>query len=198
MKRFFAWLASWGPWGILGLSFVESLGIPNPGGTDFALVALAAAQPEHAVLAAALASLGSLVGTLIFFEITRKGGEAFLERYTQKGRAARFRLWYQHYGLVTVFISALVPIPILPFKVFAACAGAMGVQRGKFLAVLASARIPRYAGLAYLGTRLGPESWPWVRGHMWQLAGVAGVLFLVLFGAVNWFDRARVARAQAA
>ena len=42
MKRLLTWLASWGPWGLLWLSLVESLGIPNPGGTDFALVAMAA------------------------------------------------------------------------------------------------------------------------------------------------------------
>ena len=158
MKQFFAWLASFGPMGLLGLSFVECLGIPNPGGTDFALVAFAAARPQDAFLGAMLASLGSILGSAIFFEITRKGGEAFLNRYTATARANKFRKWYRYYGLATVFISALVPIPILPLKVFAACAGAMGVARSRFLTVLGLARIPRYLGLAYLGTRLGPES----------------------------------------
>ena len=196
MKQFFAWLASFGPMGLLGLSFVECLGIPNPGGTDFALVAFAAARPQDAFLGAMLASLGSIVGSAVFFEITRKGGEAFLNRYTATARANKFRKWYRYYGLATVFISALVPIPILPLKVFAACAGAMGVARSRFLTVLGLARIPRYLGLAYLGTRLGPESWPWVKSHVWQLSIFAGLLFAILFGGLRWFEQSRLGRVQ--
>ncbi len=64
-------------------------------------------------------------------------------------------MWFQKYGLVTVFVPALVPLPFLPFKAFAACAGAMGVSRWRFLGVLAVGRILRYLGLAYLGVKLG-------------------------------------------
>ena len=191
MKRFFEMLAGFGPLGLLGLAFVESLGIPNPGGTDVALVALAAARPEQAALCGLYAVLGSVAGSAIFFEIMRKGGEAFLARRAQSPRAMRFREWYQRYGLVTVFVSALVPIPFLPFKVFAACAGALGVSRRRFLTVLTAARAPRYGALAYLGTQLGPDSWPWVRGHVWHLTGISVVLCLILFAVAHWLDRSR-------
>jgi uncharacterized membrane protein YdjX (TVP38/TMEM64 family) len=78
-----------------------------------------------------------------------------------------------------VFIPAAVPIPILPLKLFVACAGALGVRRSRFLAVILAARIPRYAGLAYLGVRFGTAAGPWIRSHLWQMtAGV--VLFAVL------------------
>ncbi len=194
MKRFFAWLSSFGLWGLLGLSFVESLGIPNPGGTDFILVGFAAARPDQAYLGALMATLGSLLGSAIFYEITRKGGEKFLDRYTDSGRGRKFRNWYRYYGLATVFIAALVPIPIMPLKVFAACAGAMGVSRSRFLLVLGAARVPRYTALAYLGTRLGPESWPWIKSHVWELTLFAAVLLLLMFGGLKWLDRRRVDR----
>jgi membrane protein YqaA with SNARE-associated domain len=197
MKQLLASLLSWGPPGLLILAIVESLGIPNPGGTDIALIAIAAAQPQSAALAAALAGLGSLIGSTVFFEINRRGGEALLSRYTKSGRGKRLRIWYHHYGLVTVFISALVPIPFLPFKLFAACAGALGVPRKYFIAVLILARIPRYAGLAYLGTQLGPDSWPWIRAHVLHLTVIAILLFVVLFMLVRWVERTRIGKATA-
>jgi membrane protein YqaA with SNARE-associated domain len=195
MQQFLASLLAWGPPGLLVLAIVESLGIPNPGGTDIALIALSAAQPQSAALGAVLATVGSLIGSSVFFEINRRGGEALLSRYTKSGRGKRFSLWYRHYGLVTVFIAALVPIPFLPFKLFAACAGALGVPRKNFIAVLVLARIPRYAGLAYLGTRLGPDSWPWIRGHVLHLTAFAIVLFVALYMLVRWMDRSRIAKA---
>ena len=53
------------------LAMVESAGIPNPGGTDVLLLFMAAARPEDAALSAALAVVGSLVGSMFFFERSR-------------------------------------------------------------------------------------------------------------------------------
>lgn len=185
-------LVSWGPLGLLLLSMIESAGIPNPGGTDALLLVLTIARPENAWMCAAAAVMGSLTGTSVFFEITRRGGERYLARRTASGRGARFRTWFLRYGLVTVFIPALLPIPFLPFKAFAACAGAMSISRTRFLLVLAAGRIPRYAALAYLGATLGKNSLTWVNGHLWPLLAVAIALFIALYGLIRWVDRNRV------
>ena len=185
MQHFLAILKAWGPLGVFGLSTVESLGIPNPGGTDFLLLYIAAVQPKNAMLSAALAVLGSLLGSIFFYEVTRKGGDALLYRYTSSGSGQRFRHWFQRYGLITVFIPALLPIPILPYKVFAACAGAMAVSRVRFFAVLTGARTVRYFALAYLGASLGDKAGPWLKGHLWHLLGLAVVLSLIL----GWWVR---------
>jgi membrane protein DedA with SNARE-associated domain len=115
MKHFRDILVSWGPLGLLLWSAMESAGIPNPGGTDFMLLALAIALPSQAFLCALAAVVGSLAGSVVFYEITRRGGEKLLARYTSSGRGARFRGWFQRYGLSTVFVSALLPVPIMPF-----------------------------------------------------------------------------------
>ncbi len=91
MHHFLDLLKELGPVGVLILSMVESAGIPNPGGTDFLLLFITAARPEDAVLTAALAVVGSLVGSLFFFELLRRGGEKFLAKYTASGRGLRFR-----------------------------------------------------------------------------------------------------------
>jgi membrane protein YqaA with SNARE-associated domain len=192
MRHFLDVLVSWGPLGILALSAIESVGIPNPGGTDWLLLVLTIARPADAVVCAAMAVIGSLAGSVIFFEIMRKGGERYLARNTASGRGLRLRAWFLRYGLVTVFIPALLPIPILPFKVFAACAGAMRVPRGRFLLVLAAARIPRYAGLAYLGASLGENSGPWLKDHIWHMLALAALLFLMLYGVIRRAGRTRL------
>jgi membrane protein DedA with SNARE-associated domain len=96
---------------------------------------------------------------------------------------------------VTVFIPALVPLPFLPFKAFAACAGAMGVNRWRFLGVLAVGRILRYSGLAYLGVSLGTveNSKAWVKSHTWQMVIFAVGIFLFFYLLMKFLDREAVA-----
>jgi membrane protein YqaA with SNARE-associated domain len=180
MHHFLEILKQLGPVGVLVLAMVESAGIPNPGGTDVLLLFMAAARPEDAALSGALAVVGSLVGSMFFFEVLRRGGEKFLTRHTASGRGQRFRAWFLRYGMITVFIPAFLPIPILPFKAFCACAAAMGVSRKRFLAVLAAARIPRYAALAYLGATLGEHSGTWLHDHGWYLLALGVVLAAAL------------------
>jgi membrane protein DedA with SNARE-associated domain len=143
------------------------------------------------MLCAILAAVGSLVGSSIFYEITRKGGEKFLAKYTSASNGQRFRDWFARYGLITVFIPALLPIPILPFKVFAACAGVMCVPRYRFFLVLAAARFPRYLALAYLGQQLGENSTVWLKDHLWHLLALAIAIGIALYALVRWVDARR-------
>jgi len=175
--------------GVFVLAFIESIGIPNPGGTDALLLLVAIARPDAAALCAILATAGSLLGSAVFYEIVRLGGDKFLLRHTLSGRGQRFRAWVHRYGMVTVFISALLPIPFLPLKVFCACACAMGVSRTRFMLVLAAGRIPRYAGLAYLGAKLGEHTSAWIQGHYWHMGALALALFAALYGLLKWNDR---------
>jgi membrane protein DedA with SNARE-associated domain len=191
MRRLRDVLISWGPAGIFLFAVIDSAGVPNPGGTDLLLIAVTIAQPASVVLAASLAVLGAIVGSVIFYEIFSRGGERLLTRYTATGRGLRLRAWFLRYGLITVFTPALLPIPILPYKVFAASAAAMRVGRLRFLLVIVAARIPRYFGLAYLGATLGENSMPWVAGHLWQFGVCAVVLFAALYLLVRFSGRTR-------
>ncbi|HLH43987.1 MAG TPA: VTT domain-containing protein [Bryobacteraceae bacterium] len=174
-------LASWGPLGVFGFAAAESAGIPNPGGTDLLLVAMTAARPSQSWLCALMAVMGSLAGTAVFFEMMRRGGEALLSRRASGRRGQKLSGWFKQYGIGTVFITGLLPVPGLPFKVFAACAGALGESRTRFLLVLLAARIPRYFALAFLGASLGDKSWPWIKSHTWQMAAAAAFLAAGLY-----------------
>jgi uncharacterized membrane protein YdjX (TVP38/TMEM64 family) len=151
-----------------------------PAAVDALVVAVGAVDPRAAYLSAALAVIGSTIGCLILFLLARKGGRRFLETRLQTGHARRFRSWFRRYGLMTVFIPALLPIP-LPTKALIITAGAFGAGVWPFLLVVLAARIPRYFGLAWLGSRVGENSMAWLWQHAWELAGITLVLCLLLW-----------------
>ena len=95
---------------------------------------------------------------LILFLIARRGGEAYFERHAQTPRGARMKRWFLEYGLLTVFIPALIPLPILPYKIFAIAAGAFQVRPVTYMIVLTVARILRYFSLAWFGKRFGDNT----------------------------------------
>jgi membrane protein YqaA with SNARE-associated domain len=189
MRHFWDVLVQWGPSGVFLISAIDSVGVPNPGITDVALILAAIASPANGALCAALAVLGSVIGAMIFFEIALRGGEKYLQRFTASGAGLRFRAWFLRYGLLTVFISALLPLPFLPLKVFMACAGAMGESRIRFMLVLAAGRIPRYFALVYLGVTLGQNSGAWIKGHLWQMGIFAVILFAALYVLIQFAGR---------
>lgn len=177
MKRFVSTLVSWGPLGLFFIALLDSAGIPMVGGVDALLLLLSSVDPGSAFGLAVIAVAGSAAGSLALYWIARRGGQAYLDRRTSGGRGRQLREWYRRYGLLTVFVPAVCPVPPLPMKVFILCAGAIGVSQFAFLAVLISARLIRYLGLAYLGMQLGREnSAAYLKSHGWLIFGVVVLL----------------------
>ena len=141
-----------------------------------------------ATSAAAAAVMGSLVGSLILFFVARAGGEHYLRRYTSHGRGARLKGWFMEYGLLTIFVPALVPIP-MPLKIFIISAGALGMNPFTFMLVMVAARVPRFFFLAWLGTRLGEQTLPYLKQHLWELLLFAIGLFTILYLLIRILDR---------
>lgn len=175
------------------MAALDSMGIPIPAAVDALLILLAAENPENAVLCAMLALTGSVIGSLILFWISRRGGEAYLARHSMTPRGIKLRMWFQHYGLLTVFISAVSPIP-LPMKLFVISAGALGVRPLPFVLTVFSARLARYSALAYLGAHLGHDgAGAYLKAHAWHMGGILLALFALFFGAIKIADARRVA-----
>ncbi len=190
MKGFVEWLRALGPLGVFFLAILDGAGVPLVGGVDALLVWVAVTNPAAAYMSAATAVAGSMIGSLFLFMLARKGGEAYLSRYTSRPRGARLRNWFLEYGLLTVFVPALVPIP-MPMKIFVLSAGALGVKPWLFSIVLLAARILRYFFLAWLGLQLGYQTLPYLKHHVWQLCAVAAGLFVVLYLSIKFIDRRR-------
>jgi membrane protein DedA with SNARE-associated domain len=189
-EALFGTLLAWGPWGAFVLSVIDSAGLPAPEASDVLILLIAAKGAEAGYLAAALAVLGSVIGSVFLFYLGRKGGHAYLDARTQKGWPKRFRQWFHHYGALAVFIPVLIPAP-LPTKVFVLSAGVLGMRRSHFVAVVFAARTLRYFGLAYLGTLMGQYPAQYLKGHSWQLVGISIAVFLVLYAAIRLKDYLR-------
>lgn len=188
-------LVAWGPAGILLLSILDSSGIPVAAVFDALLIVIAVERPSVAWWCAGLAVIGSTVGNVILFHIAKKGGQRFLAKSAPEGRAVRFRAWFLRYGLLTVFVPALIPIP-MPMKVFVITAGVLGTPLVQFLGVVVLGRTIRYFGEVWLGITLGHESAGYLKGHAWQFAAYAVGLFAVLYAIVAWRNRNAPARSE--
>jgi membrane protein YqaA with SNARE-associated domain len=179
------------------LALLDSTGVPMVGGVDALIVLVAMMSRSQAYLAAATAIAGSLAGSLILFLIARKGGEEYHRRHTSSARGTKLRAWFHEYGLLTVFVPAFVPIIPLPLKIFIISAGALEESPVTFSIVLLAARIPRYLFLAWLGSRLGQDTLPFLRHHIWELVLLALGLFAVLYLAVRIVHDHRLTNSRA-
>lgn len=168
------------------------------GGVDALLVIIAIVSRSQAYLSAAAAVIGSIVGSLILFMIARKGGEEYHRRHTSSRRGAKLRDWFHEYGLLTVFIPAFVPIVPLPLKIFIISAGALEESPLRFSLVMLAARAPRYFFLAWLGSRLGSDTLPYLERHWWELVLLACALFIALYLVIRVVHDRRVTKWNAA
>jgi membrane protein YqaA with SNARE-associated domain len=186
-------LVSYGPFGVLLLAFLDSAGIPVSAGMDALIILVAVQTPGRAWLVALLAVLGSVAGNVVLFSASRKGRSWARkeEAAVAPGPPGRFERWFREYGLITIFVPAVVPVIPLPLKVFVISAGVMRARLGAVLAVIIVARVLRYGGEAYLGIRLGQDSMAWLKAQVWVLTGVACGFCGVVFLAARWNQRRR-------
>jgi membrane protein YqaA with SNARE-associated domain len=184
-------LIAFGPLGVFVIGLLDSLGVPLVGGVDALLIYLAVKTPHVAYLAATTATVGSILGNLLLFRGARYGVRRFASVEAPEGKRQKFRLWFQRYGLLTVFIPAVTPFVPLPLKVFVISAGAMHTPLGRFLGVVLLARVLRYFGEAYLGIRLGEDARGFLTQNAWNIAGIAVAIALALVAMIRWYDRRR-------
>jgi membrane protein YqaA with SNARE-associated domain len=190
LAKLTAALVAYGPLGILVLAFIDSAGIPVASGMDALVILVAAKAPSRALLAASMGVLGSLIGNVVLFLGARAGARRFVKVPPQPADKQRFRGWFQRYGLLTIFIPCMLPIP-LPLKVFVISAAAFGTPLWTFAAVILLGRSIRYGGEAYLGVALGEASGQYLRAHTWHLVGGAVALFAVLYVVLMLTERRR-------
>jgi membrane protein YqaA with SNARE-associated domain len=158
---------------------------------DVLLIVIGVKAPDRAYFAALMAVLGSLAGNLVLFLGSRHGVRRFVK--IAQGEPQRFRRWFARYGLLTVFIPAVVPLLPLPLKVFVITAGVLHISTGRFFAVILLARVLRYFLVAYLAIRLGEGAQTFLLENKWTLAGgVLGVVVVVLL-LLRWRERRSVA-----
>src|SRR5262249_31929189 len=113
-------LYAFGPIGVLLVGVIDSVGIPLPEAVDFFVIAVAAESvhnPAHAWFTALMAFTGSMIGNVALFQAARHGRRLFGKGQTTESKPGRFHNWFYRYGMASIFVPAMVPLP-LPLKVF--------------------------------------------------------------------------------
>ena len=184
-------LITFGPWGVFLLGFIDSLGIPLPATMDALLILVAVKASQRAYFTALMAVLGTTGGSITLFLAVRHGRRLFLKGEPPPGRRQRFERWFDRYGMLTVFVPAVVPVLPLPLKVFVVSAAALKTPFSKFLAVILLARVIRYFGEAYLGIQLGEDAQTFLARHIWMILGIALALAGAAYVLIGIIDRRR-------
>ncbi|MEX2301602.1 MAG: VTT domain-containing protein [Bryobacterales bacterium] len=185
LKEFARWAVALGPWGIFLVSLSDSALIPMPQGVDALLIAQAVAAPSTAYFAAALAVVGSVLGSLILYYLARRGGQVMLEKKASKSGVEKMRRQVEEYGAMVLFLPTALPLP-LPMKLFVIAAGVFQMRLTAFCAVLLVARSIRYFGEAYIGVRYGEQATTFLKENALFGLGIALAIIAAFYVVHRW------------
>jgi len=148
--------------------------LPLPGSTDLVLLLLIAHR-SNPLLMAALAIMGSIIGSYLAWSTGKKGGSVVLNKFVPHRLLQPVSKWVQRLGGLSVGLAALLPPPI-PLTPVLLAAGTLGVPRNRFLSAFAIARTIRYGFLAWLAATYGRKI---LRAWRQYLAGWSQVLLWI-------------------
>jgi membrane protein YqaA with SNARE-associated domain len=141
--------------GLVLISTVDSsfVPLPIPGVTDI-LVILYAANHTNVVLLVFLATLGSALGGYLSYMLAHAGGMAFLEKHVSPRYLKPIQHWVEKHAILSVAIPAILPPP-MPLSPFVLVAGAVKMDRRKFMTAFTLSRLARHIIAAWIGVRYG-------------------------------------------
>ena len=191
-------LPTLGPAGLFVVAFFDSSFLSLPEINDILVVTACSLHPRSAWLPITLATLGSLAGCSVLWEIGRRGGEPLLERRFGKAQVARTRVAFERWDLLALIVPALLPPP-MPFKIFVLSAGVFGVPWRRFAGTLILARGLRYVFWGLLGIVYGDEALRLLRAvDRWfddnGLMVLAVLAAAALVGLAAWAFRRRAGK----
>lgn len=188
MKGLVAWaqgiVTAFGGPGLLLIAFLDSSFLSFPEVVDVLVVWLVIRHEALLIYYAGLATLGSLLGSLVLYGLARKGGETFLRKRFHERHVDRGLALFQRWGVLALFVPSLLPPPT-PFKLFVLSAGVAGVSTGRFVLAVGLGRGLRYFSEALLALWLGERAIDYIRAHGTEV-GVA-VVVLAAAAAIAYF-----------
>jgi membrane protein YqaA with SNARE-associated domain len=179
LQSLLEWLKAFGSLGLFGISLVDSMGIPLPGGPDAVMIWLSATNPALMPLYALAATAGSAIGCTLLYLVARRAGVAALSRVTPESRA-RIENLLGRYDVIAVMVPAVLPPPF-PFKPFVLCAGVFKLKTWRFITAIFVGRSARFLIEGWLAIRFGEDAGRIIRQHGWK------VLLAVAAAASAWF-----------
>lgn len=181
------WLKSLGAAGLFGISLIDSVGVPLPGGPDAVMIWLSTNSAGLMPLYALAATAGSAIGCTALYVLARRAGVAALKRVAPQKRA-RIENLLGRYDLIAIMIPAVLPPPF-PFKPFVLCAGVFKLRTWRFITAIFIGRAIRFLVEGWLAIRFGEDAGRIIRQHGWKLlvatAAVVVIAILVTKGTLS-------------
>lgn len=173
-----SFFVSLGAPGLLAVAFLEFFLLPVP--PDLVLVPLSVANPEFALLYAAIATAGSVAAGLVGYTMGRKGGRPALDsRFTGK-RIQQVENYFNRSGFVTIAIGAFAPIPE-GYEILSIASGVFDLDIRSYLLASLLGRGGRYFLEALLAVMLGEAARSLTEVEIYSIVGVATVVVLVAY-----------------
>lgn len=167
--------------GLIVISTIDSsfVPLPIPGVTDL-LIILYAANHANLILLVGLATIGSAIGGYLSHWTGQAGGMAFLEKHVSKRYLKPVQGWVENHAILSVALPAILPPP-MPLSPFVLVAGAVKMNRRKFMIAFTASRFARHVLAAWLGVHYGKAVL-----HLWnEFSARWAVTILIVFWSVT-------------
>lgn len=183
LQTLLEWLKAFGAFGLFGISLVDSIGVPLPGGPDSVMILLSANTPALMPVYALAATAGSAIGCTVLYLAARRAGVAALKRVSIEKRNSIENL-LGRYDLIAVMVPAVLPPPF-PFKPFVLCAGVFKLKTGRFIIAIFIGRAVRFLIEGWLAIRFGDDAGRIIKQHGWKVllavVAIAGIVIGLSF-----------------
>ena len=167
LARFSAYMVTFGSLGLFVLCLLDATFLPLPSSADLLLIALSAHSPHWMPLYVFLATLGSTIGCIILYFISRKAGSRALASFSP-AKQKRVKDLIDHYDVLSVLVACLLPPPF-PLKLFVVTTGVLRISVWRFALAIFTGRVFRYLFEGYFAAVYGERAWdilqkyyPWV------------------------------------
>lgn len=181
------YLETFGPAGLFAVALLDSAFIPLPGGPDAMMVGLSLAalkrgQSELMPAFAVAATVGSTVGCVCLYYLSRRAGRRALESFSAK-KQARVKELVDRYDVLSVLVASLLPPPF-PFKLFVITAGVFRLNVVRFALAVAAGRAVRFFLEGFIAVRYGERAQE-VLARNFAAVGLGLAAVVVLFFVVR-------------
>ena len=149
-------LIPFGAAGLFAIALLDSALIPLPGGPDAVMLLLSTQAPARMPFYALGATIGSVVGCIILYYISRRAGRRALEKFSPE-KQARVKALVDRYDVLSVLVASVLPPPF-PFKLFVITAGVFRLSVVRFAIAVAAGRAFRFFLEGFLAVRYGEQA----------------------------------------
>ena len=196
MKYVIAWAQAFalsiGGLGLFFVAFIDASVLSLPEVNDILIVYMVTKSPSFLLYYAAMATAGSIGGSLVVYYLGRKGGEALLRKQFSSDQIDRMQGRFKRYGMAAVVVPAMLPPPV-PLKLFVLGAGVAGMPAGRFAWAVGIGRGVRYLVEGILAYYYGAAAFEYIKRHGADVALWGGALAAAVLLAYYWRRQRRPA-----